>query len=56
MAIPPKGLLDIKKFNAEQLSCEEDDIEKGLCPQCDWTLKINERGEKACPICGRFYN
>jgi len=25
------------------------------CPECAWDLQINEKGEKACPICGRIW-
>lgn len=25
------------------------------CPYCAWELKVNSKGQKACPICGRIW-
>ena len=25
------------------------------CPYCAWDLRVNKKGQKACPICGRIW-
>lgn len=56
MAVGFEGLVEMLKWNREQKPLEEDELDKNLCPLCDWKLKINEKtGERACPICERIY-
>lgn len=55
MGISLNGLKAILDFNREQKPIDEDEIEKGQCPICAWTLKENKQGQKACPVCGQIY-
>ncbi len=48
-----KAMLD---WNREQKPINQEELEKELCPYCIWRLKINEHGQKACPICERIYD
>lgn len=56
MAVGFEGLKAILDFNREQKSIEEDELEKNLCPECDWKLKENDKGEKSCEMCGKIWN
>ena len=48
-------LKNIIDFNKAQPDGDEEDIENNECPYDDWTLDINSKGVKSCPICGRIW-
>ena len=42
--------------NKEQIELEKQEaMNPTECPDCDWTLKVNSKGEKSCEICGRIW-
>jgi hypothetical protein len=49
-------LLAIKEENRLQALADAE-IERNPtdCPECDWPLSTNSRGNKACPMCGRLW-
>ena len=49
------GVLATLKSNRAQKTIEEEELERNMCPYCLWPLKINDRGEKSCPICNRVW-
>jgi uncharacterized Zn finger protein (UPF0148 family) len=48
-------LKNIIDFNKAQPSIEAEALAKNECPDCAYPLKVNSRGQKACPICERIY-
>ncbi len=56
MAIWDKGLIEMLKWNREQKTIEDEEVEKGMCPDDAWPLKENEKGKKVCLFCGRLFN
>ena len=48
-------LLNIIKENRSQPSIEDEALANDECPDHVWPLKINSKGEKACPIDGRIW-
>lgn len=50
-----EGILETLKRNREQPSSEEEDVDDNRCPHDDWPLKVNSKGQKACPVCGRVW-
>ena len=43
------------EFNAKQPSIDKEDVGNNMCPYCIWPLKVNEDGEKVCPMCNRVW-
>ncbi len=50
------GLLETLKRNREQPTIEEEALQNNECPYDAWNLKVNERGERTCPVCGRIWD
>ena len=50
------GILETLKRNREQPTIEEEALANNECPFDSWTLKVNERGERTCPVCGRHFD
>ena len=49
-------LKNIIKENKEQAERDyQESLDPTECPYCAWDLKVNSKGEKSCPICGRTY-
>jgi len=50
-------LKNIIDFNKEQAALHpiDEGLENNLCPYDDWTLDINSKSERSCPICGRIW-
>ena len=49
------GVLATLKQNRAQPSIEEEELANNMCPICIWPLKINEDGEKSCPMCNTIW-
>ena len=47
-------LKNIIEFNKEQAELDKQG-NPTVCPDCDWTLNVNSKGGKSCPICGRIW-
>ena len=50
-----ENLKQIIEFNKSQKTVDQEELDNGLCPDCDWPLDVNKKGEKSCPICGRIW-
>ncbi len=48
-------LQNIIDFNKAQPSIEDESLENDECPDCVWPLKVNSKGQKACPMCERIW-
>jgi len=50
-------LKNIIDFNREQavLHQVDEELENNMCPYDAWPLKENEKGYRACEICGRIW-
>ena len=51
-----EGLKAMIDRNKAQPTIEEEALASNECPDCMVRLKVNERGQKACPICGHIYD
>ncbi len=51
-----KGIVETIKWNKSQPTIEEESLENNECPEDMWPLKINEKGQKSCPVCGRIFS
>ena len=49
-------LKDIIRENKEQAELDKQEaMNPTECPDCNWNLSENEKGEKSCLICGRIW-
>jgi len=49
-------LKNIIEFNKLQVEIDkQEEMYPAECPDCDWILKENAKGEKSCPMCGRTW-
>lgn len=51
-----EGLKAMIDRNKAQSTIEEDALANNECPYCMIRLKVNEKGQKACPMCERIYD
>ena len=52
-----EGLVQMLKYNREQKTVEETDLEQNICPYCLIQLKINPKTNKrSCSLCERIYD
>lgn len=51
-----KGVLETLKRNREQPTIEDEEVAQNQCPFDAWPLKVNDKGQKRCPVCGRTWN
>ena len=45
----------IRENKEEARIAQEENMNPTECPTCAWTLDVNGKGEKSCPICGRIW-
>jgi rubrerythrin len=48
-----KDCIDFNKEEEER--GKEEALKPTVCPDCDWILSENSKGERSCPICGRIW-
>ena len=48
-----KNIIEYNKLQEE--IGKQEVMNPAECPDCAWTLNINNKGEKSCPICGRIW-